>query len=160
MSTTAKTLYDADFVEWTARTAELVRSGRFDEVDLEHVAEEIEDLGKRDRAGVASLLFRLVLHQVKRKIQPERDGERWRRSIVTSQPAILQKVQDSPSLRRFLEEELQNIYRRAVRGAMFETGVKQADLPELCPFTLDQFLELFELDWPPEDRDAILNALP
>jgi len=96
MSTTAKTLYDTDFVEWTARTAELVRSGRFDEVDLEHVAEEIEDLGKRDRASVESLFFRLVLHQVKRKIQPELDGESWRRSIVTSQRMIIRKTQDSP----------------------------------------------------------------
>lgn len=82
MGATTKTLYDTDFVEWTARTAELVRSGRLSEVDLEQVAEEIEDLGKRDRASAESLLFRILLHQVKRKIQPERDGASWRKSIV------------------------------------------------------------------------------
>jgi hypothetical protein len=54
MATTTKSLYDTDFVEWTARTAELLREGRFDEVDLEHLAEEVEDLGRSDRAAVSS----------------------------------------------------------------------------------------------------------
>jgi len=147
MGTTTRTLYDTDFVEWTARTADLVRSGRLSEVDLEHVAEEIEDLGKRDRATVDSLVFRILLHQVKRKIQPERDGASWRKSIVTSQPMIRRKIQDSPSLRRFLLEELQSIYREAVRGAVFETGIKPPELPEVCPFTLDQVIGSFDLDW-------------
>lgn len=44
MGTTTKILYDADFVEWTAQTAELLRAGRLDQADLEHAAEEIEDL--------------------------------------------------------------------------------------------------------------------
>jgi hypothetical protein len=34
-------LYDRDFFEWTVRNAELLRSGRLEEIDLEHVAEEI-----------------------------------------------------------------------------------------------------------------------
>src|SRR5580700_894552 len=67
MATTTKTLYDTDFVEWTAHTAELLREGRLDAVDLEHLAEEIEDLGKSDRHTVLSHLHRLLLHQIKRK---------------------------------------------------------------------------------------------
>jgi hypothetical protein len=148
MGATAKTLYDTDFVEWSARTAELVRAGRLDEVDLAHVAEEIEDLGKRDRWAVQSQMRRLLLHQIKRKIQPERETSGWRRSIVDSQERILVRVKDSPSLRRFLQEELQNIYTGAVRGAAFETGVKAPALPERCPFPLDQLLDRYELDWP------------
>ena len=148
MGTTTKTLYDTDFVEWSARTAELVRAGRLDEVDLEHVAEEIEDLGKRDRWAVQSQALRLLLHQIKRKIQPEHETAGWRHSIVQSQDRILGRLHDSPSLRRFLEEELQDIYTRAVRGALFETGVKNPVLPERCPFTVDQLLDRYDLDWP------------
>ena len=150
MGNTAKALYDADFVEWSARTAELMRAGRLDEVDIEHVAEEIEDLGKRDRWAVHSQMLKLLLHQVKRKIQPERDSASWRRSIINSQERIAVRTNDSPSLERFLEEQLQDIYTRAVRGALFETGVKLADLPERCPFTLHQLLQQFDLDWPRE----------
>jgi hypothetical protein len=39
-------LYAEDFAIWTARTAELLRARRFADVDIEHVAEEIEDRAK------------------------------------------------------------------------------------------------------------------
>lgn len=148
MGATAKTLYDTDFVEWSARTAQCVRAGRFDEVDLEHLAEEIESLGKRDRWAVHSQLLRLLLHQMKRRIQPERESASWRRSIISSQDRITLRVKDSPSLKQFLEEELPGIYTRAVRGALLETGVRTVNLPERCPFTVDRLLEDFDLDWP------------
>ena len=141
----AKALYDTDFVEWTAHTAELLRDGRFDDVDLEHVAEEIEDLGKNDRQTVLSHLSRLLMHQIKRKIQPERDGPSWRHSVTTSRTKIAYKIADSPSLRRLLEQNLQKTYRQAIKDALFETGLKSADLPERCPYTLDELLERNDL---------------
>src|SRR5450432_1541688 len=147
---TAITPYDTDFVEWTARTAQLLRAGRIGEVDVEHLAEEIEDLGKRDRAAVHSQTIRLLLQQIKRRIQPERETASWRRSIVNSQERIAHSLKDSPSLRRFLERELTGLYIRAVRGALFETGMKSAPLPERCPFTLHQLLEEFDLELPSE----------
>jgi hypothetical protein len=45
------TLYDRDFFEWSAKVRRLLREGRFAEVDAEHVAGEIEDVGKRDQRG-------------------------------------------------------------------------------------------------------------
>ncbi len=38
-------LYDEDFYVWARRQAELLRAGRYDELDLEHLIEEVEDLG-------------------------------------------------------------------------------------------------------------------
>jgi len=67
-----KTLYDTDFVEWTARTAELVRKRRFEEVDLENLAEEIADLGNSEQSAVKSQLSRMLMHLVKERIRPER----------------------------------------------------------------------------------------
>ena len=145
MGTTTKALYETDFVEWTAQTAGLLRDGRLDEVDLEHVAEEIEDLGKSERSTVASHLLRLLLHQIKRKIQPERDGSSWRHSITTSRAKIKFKIADSPSLWRFLEENLHELYRRAVKDALFETGLKSAEVPRDCPYTLNELLERDDL---------------
>ena len=147
--TTIKTLYDTDFVEWTARTAELLRAGRMGELDVEHLAEEIEDLGERDRAAVHSQMLRLLLHQIKRWIQPERESASWRHSIVNSQDRITRRLKHSPSLKGFLDRDLNDIYTRAVRGALFETGMKSAALPERCPFTLHELLEEFDLEWPP-----------
>jgi hypothetical protein len=149
-TTPTKTLYDTDFAEWTARMAELLRAGRMGEVDLEHVAEEIEDLGKRDRWTVHSQMLRLLLHQIKRRIQPERESASWRRSIINSQERITQRLKDSPSLVGYLERELNDIYIRAARGALFETGVNPPPLPDQCPFTLNRLLGEFDLEWPAE----------
>ena len=41
MAVIAKTLYGTDFAEWAAHTAELLRQRRFDEIDVENVADEI-----------------------------------------------------------------------------------------------------------------------
>ena len=90
----------------------------------------------------------LLLDQMKRRIQPERESASWRRSIINSQERIAHRLKDSPSLVAYLERELSDIYVRAARGALFETGVRSASLPEQCPFTLDQLLGEFDLEWP------------
>ena len=68
MGATTKTLYDTDFAEWASHTAELLRVGRMLDVDLEHVAEEIEDLGKSERSAIESQLRRLLKHKIKQLI--------------------------------------------------------------------------------------------
>ena len=69
MGTTTKTLYDTDFVEWADQTAALVRAGRFNEVDVENLAEEIEGLGKSERKAVRSQLRRMLMHLIKQQIR-------------------------------------------------------------------------------------------
>ena len=49
-------LYDTDFAEWTPRNAELLRSGRVSEADLQHIAEEIEDMGTREQRSLHNRL--------------------------------------------------------------------------------------------------------
>jgi uncharacterized protein YaaN involved in tellurite resistance len=145
MGVTTKTLYDTDFVEWTAQTAELLRAGRLDQADLEHAAEEIADLGKRERSAVASQLHRMLMHLIMQRIQPERDGKSWRRSITEGRAEISYRLDDSPSLRRYAQDTLQKIYERAVRDALFETGLAERrwelNLPAQCPYELKALLE-------------------
>jgi Domain of unknown function DUF29 len=143
MGVITKTLYDADFVEWTERTATLLREGRFDEIDIEHAAEEIEDLGKSERWAVESQLRRMLKHLIKRRIQPERYGNSWRRSITEGRTEVEDRLDDSPSLRRCVEKDLQKIYRRAVKDALIETELdpKDVTLPAECPYTIEQLLE-------------------
>jgi hypothetical protein len=145
MGVTTKTLYDTDFVEWTARTAELLREGRLHDADLEHLAEEIEDLGKSERSAVRSQLRRMLVHLVKARIQPERAGASWRGSVASARAEILDHIQDSPSLRRHAEANLQRIYREAVGIALAETNLTEDTaglaLPRDCSYTLDDLIE-------------------
>jgi len=145
MGTTTKALYDTDFVEWTAHVAGMLRQGRLDEADLEHIAEEIEDLGRSERSAVASQLHRMLMHLVKQRIQPEKSGSGWRRSIAEGRAEVEFKLEDSPSLRRYAEQNLERIWRKAVKNSLFETGQsarrKDLDIPAHCPYTLDDLLD-------------------
>jgi Domain of unknown function DUF29 len=40
------TSYDEDAILWSEQQARLMRAGRFAELDIEHLADEIEDVGK------------------------------------------------------------------------------------------------------------------
>jgi hypothetical protein len=141
MAVIVKTLYGTDFAEWSAQTAELLRQRRFDEIDIENVAEEIRSLGDSQFQGARSQLRRMLMHVIKQKIQPERDGASWRASIVNAQREILDAIDSSPSLRRRLSGRLDQLYKQAIRDARYETGLDAEDIPVECPFTLDQLLE-------------------
>jgi hypothetical protein len=141
MAVIAKTLYGTDFAEWSAQTAELLRQGRFDEIDIENVAEEIRSLGDSQFQGARSQLRRMLMQLIKQKIQPERDGASWRGSIVNAQREILDAIDSSPSLRRRLADRLGETYSQAIKDARYETGLDAKEIPPDCPFTLDQLLE-------------------
>ena len=147
MGSATKILYDADFAEWSALMAALLRARRFDELDIDNIAEEIESLGKSNRLALHSQMRRLLIHQIKRRIQPKKETASWRRSILDSQHRIIALLSDSPSLGRFLESNLDVIYRGAVHGALIETGLSEL-LPDRCPFTVGQLLRDFDLAWP------------
>jgi hypothetical protein len=134
-------LYDSDFFEWTQRSAELIRQGRFSEADLEHIAEEIEDMGKRDRREVRSRLIVLIAHLLKWQLQPERRGPSWRETINEQRLQVSLVLDDSPSLRRAVNEELRLVYARAVRKARSETGLAADRFPSQCPYSEEDLLE-------------------
>ena len=98
-----------------------------------------------------SQLRRMLLHLIKQKMQPERDGSSWRGSILDAQEEILDELEDSPSLRRYLEENLQRTYTRAVRVAaadeMHLTKSQAAEIPAECPYTLADLLEGSPQPW-------------
>jgi hypothetical protein len=132
--------YDADFFQWTQSTAEMIRQGRLAEVDLEHVAEEIEDMGKRDRREVRSRLIVLVMHLLKWELQPELRTPSWRSTIHEQRMQIQLIIQDSPSLRRLPSDELVTTYEHAVERAIAERGLGPNRLPSSSPYSVEQIL--------------------
>jgi hypothetical protein len=145
MDTSTESLYDADFVEWTTRTSDLLRRGCLAGLDLENIAAEIEDRGKSERAAVRSQLRRMLVHLVKTRIQPERAGASWRSPVASARIQILDHFGDSPSLRKHAEDNLQRIYGETVELALAETNLAGAtanpDIPKECPYTLDALLD-------------------
>ena len=134
-------LYDQDFAVWTSETARLLRAGRFDEIDIEHVAEEIDDMGKRDKRELHSRLTVLLLHLLKWNCQPNKQSSGWQSTILTQRAELERLFEDSPSLRRAIGGAVFKVYPAALRTAVVETGLPTATFPRDCPFTAEQILD-------------------
>jgi len=139
---TTADLYELDFAAWAERNAELLRAGRFSEVDLENVAEEIESLAKKDRRALQSRLARLIQHLLKWQFQPESRSKSWQRTILQQRQAISLLLEESPSLKTGFAEQAGKVYSDGARLAAFEMGREMKDLPSCSPYTLAQLLDL------------------
>jgi hypothetical protein len=133
--------YNGDFYAWTLETARLLRTGCLDHVDLEQVAEEIEDMGKNDRRALGSHLKVLMLHLLKWRHQPSHRGVSWRLSIANARDEIAALLADSPSLKTRLGELVEQRYPGARQQAALQTGLPAANFPNACPFTTSQLLD-------------------
>ncbi|HND97106.1 MAG TPA: DUF29 domain-containing protein [Plasticicumulans sp.] len=134
-------LYDTDFCAWAQRQAELIRAGRLAEVDFEHVAEEIESMGRSEAREAVSRLTVLLAHLLKWQHQPERrepeiSGRSWRRTLTEQRRSLAKLFRDSPSLRARLPELIVDAYPDAAEFARLETGL--IDPPwsaDECPYS-------------------------
>ncbi len=71
-------LYETDFYSWTVEQSKRLRLGKFDGLDLDNLAEEIESLGKQQRDELENRLGVLIGHLLKWDSQPELRGKSWR----------------------------------------------------------------------------------
>lgn len=133
--------YDEDLVAWALANAALLRAGRFSEIDADHLAEELEDLGKSERRALCSHIRILVLHLLKWELQPGLRGASWRLSIQNARREIEIILEDSPSLKASASLCLQKEYPWARRNAVIETGLREEHFPSTSPYTVEQVLD-------------------
>ena len=103
-----KTLYDEDFVLWSKQQAEALRAaGRGatnQPIDWENVAEEIDSLARSEKRELGSQIRRVVEHLLKLEYSPAAGPRRgWVASIIDARSEIEDVLDDSPSLRAFVE---------------------------------------------------------
>ena len=150
-------LYETDFYAWTRHQAEELRrlkELRLNvELDLDRVAEEIEDLGTSERDTCRSQVERILEHFLKLAFSPSLPPRRgWRRSIVEARSVLENKL--SASIRRDVKQKLPQLYRAARRAAIlsleeYEEAEAARLLPEVSPWTLEDVLRD---DWYPDSR--------
>lgn len=142
--------YQADFNLWIDKTAQLLREHRWQEIDLENLIAEVEDLGKSERRAIVSQLIRLLLHLLKWQYQPQRRSDSWLDSITDARTQIELAIQNSPSLKIYPTEQLQESYQKARRQAAKQTGMLISVFPEDCSYSPELVLDE---DWLPEASD-------
>jgi hypothetical protein len=154
VSTSSPDLYERDFVRWTEAQAAVLRraaeTGTNLPLDWEHLAEEVESLGSRERREVASRIEQVVLHLLKLQHSPAADPRRgWEEAVERERSEIDEILAESPSLRHGITPALARRWpsarRRAVRALAGE--VAEGALPMDCPSTVEQLLDP---EWWPE----------
>jgi hypothetical protein len=88
------------------RTAAAIREGRFKDVDVENVSEEIEALARGDKRELRSRLATLMMHLLKLEYRPEKATPSWRVTIFEQATSIAELLQESPSLRPAFNDSL------------------------------------------------------
>ncbi len=139
-------LYEQDFYAWANEQAALLRAGKLGEADIEHIAEEVESLGKSEKREFVSRLIVLVVHLLKWRFQPSLRGRSWKLSVEEQRIAIDAHLADNPSLKTVVAEATALAYRQARIGAQRETDLDTTVFPAQCPWTFEEMMD--EDFWP------------
>jgi hypothetical protein len=137
-----RNLCDQGFYSWALETRAALRCGRIAEVDLDHVAEEIEGMANRDLRELNSRLERIVEHKLKLQLiggpLSERHEAAWAGSIFWPRAAMEDLVAHSPSLRPPIPELISSAYENAAH--VVAKSVRVAT-PADCPWDQEEILK-------------------
>jgi hypothetical protein len=135
-----------DYRAWALHNAQLLRERRLDEIDIENIAEELEDMGGSKERELESRLGVLLAHLLKWVYQPERRGNGWRATICEQRRRVARLLKKNPSLKSKLDEAFMDAYGDARLIAVRETGMDEDTFPQASSFTLEQTLN--DAYWP------------
>ncbi|MGV2831466.1 DUF29 domain-containing protein [Myxosarcina sp. GI1(2024)] len=133
-------LYEQDYYLWLKNTVQLLRDNRLSELDKLNLIEELEDMGRSEKRAVKSNLTILFMHLLKYKYQPEKISKSWLRTIVEHRRRLLILLEESPSLKNYLQEVWHNCYQAARQDAATETLLPLTTFPVDCPFSSEEIL--------------------
>jgi len=145
-------LYEADFQSWVQETIEALETRSFGRLDIPNLVEELAELGRSERKALTSNLLILLAHLLKLRVQgdaPETMQGSWLTSVAEHRQRVLFDLQETPSLRSYLEEAMEKAYPQARRlaireGKLARFGVRvpdEGEYPMDCPFELEQVLD-------------------
>ncbi|MBP1208119.1 hypothetical protein JOD97_006206 [Duganella sp. 1411] len=136
-----KTDYDTDFLVWLESQAALLRTKQFDRLDLEHLIEELDSMGSKERHAFKNRIVQLMMHLLKCKVQPDHISGSWLRSIREQRYSIADLMEEMPSLKPLLDNYIARNYARAISLAADETRLPKSAFPATLPFTTEQLLD-------------------
>ena len=137
-------LYDRDILAWSEHQADLLRQlGRgekVNDVDWEHVVEEIEDVGQSEFKSVKSQIVNIVVHVLKLYLWPRSTAaQHWRDEIGNFQDQAKDRLTASMREKIVVSE----LYARSLRrmSVASEGGDPLPELPAICPFSIDDLID-------------------
>jgi hypothetical protein len=135
------TLYDTDFATWAQTQATALRAKDWPTLEVDHLAEEIEALPKREEIIVVSHLTVLLQHLLKWAYQPTHRSQSWRKSIRVPRQRIARILRRYNYLQARLPEFIAEAYVDARENAADETGRDLHRFPDVCPWDVADVLD-------------------
>jgi Domain of unknown function DUF29 len=128
---------------WSHEQGRLLRGRRYAELDIQHLAEEIEGMGNSERRDLAARMARLTAHLLAWRCQPESRSGGLRATIDDERKRISLALKEAPSLKAILRDRIGGTACGWTRvHARAESGVKDGSLPDACPWTMEQAADL------------------
>ncbi len=134
-------LYERDFYAWTQQQAQFLRERAWEKLDLPHLIEEMESLGRQQRQELRNRLGVLVGHLLKWEYQPQARSVSWLLTLQVQRQEVLDLLEENPSLRLYLPEAISKSYLRALQLALEETKLPRKTFPKTCPYSPEQILD-------------------
>jgi hypothetical protein len=73
--------YDRDFYAWTRAQPATLRAARPNRFDWEHIALELEAMGRSERDQMESRIRQILIHLLKWQFQPWLRSRSWRNTL-------------------------------------------------------------------------------
>ncbi|AGF51434.1 slr1814 [Synechocystis sp. PCC 6803] len=143
-------LYETDYNLWVLETVAKLKNQDLDALDWENLIEEVEDLSRRDKHKLQSLLnhiFEHLLLIVYWQAEFIRNQGHWERKILNFRLQLLQVLEDNPSLRNYARDYLVEGYKKGRKLAAKHSQLPLSKFPEEPIATLEQVLDE---DWLPQ----------
>jgi hypothetical protein len=133
--------YDTDFYAWTESQAKALRGKRWQALDVENLAEEIESLGRSERYAIESHLINLLTHLLKWRYDPAQEPRcGWRLTSRNARREIAKRA--TGSLQHYPAQYLASAYAQAREDAADETGLPLATFSDTCPWSFEQIMDV------------------
>jgi hypothetical protein len=136
--------HEHDFLAWTQQQSSLLRAGRLSELDLEQLAEELDDMGKEQKLALQSLLRHVLLHLLKLQLSPARSPRaKWTEEIIELRDQAQARIDATPSLKHHAPELFAKAWQQARRAAQksFEIHGESVSVPDTCLYSIEQVLD-------------------
>lgn len=142
-----KQIYETDYEQWLEKTVKILHNRQLEQLDYEHLVEELEALGRSEKNTVESLVIQIIEHLLLYQYwQQERDynSKHWRVEIVAFRTQLELRI--TTNLKNHLYNKLDYLYSKARKIAEVKSDLK---LPKFNPYSLEQILDE---DWLPEQE--------
>ena len=132
--------YRDDVIAWAREQAHLLRTGQFALLDIEHLADEIEDVAKAEQRELFDRMAALICNLLS---CPDPTQRNWLLSVRKQRNGIIRRIENAQSLKSLLSEPdwWVDVWDSAVVLAVKVDERNHTTFPDTCPWSPDQILD-------------------